>query len=150
MKAAFLLNFARLVEWPAEALPPEGQPLHLCTYGGDPFGDLLEQTFLGKKVQDRDVEIRDVETGEPLDACHMIFVATEDAEQRALVLDSTHSRSVLVVGQSDGYAAAGAAINLYEESGRIRFEVNRGAVKGAGLKASSRLLGLARIVGQEN
>ena len=146
VKAAFLLNFARLVEWPGDALPAEPNPWVLCVYGQDPFGGALEDTFRGKQVQERAVSIARPDSADGLDACHMVFVPAQRSGDGASVLARTARRSVLVVGESEGFAADGAAINLFEESGKVRFEINLDAARSARLKVSSRLLRLARLV----
>ncbi len=143
VKAAFLLNFARLVEWPAASLAP-GSPLALCVLGSSPFGGALDRVFSGKQVQGREVEIRSTEVSAA--DCHMVFVPGRAGDRGRQLLEATRGRSVLVVGESEGYAADGAAINLYESGGKIRFEVNRQAARAARLKVSAKLLGLARIV----
>ena len=147
VKAAFLLNFARLVEWPSDALPPKSKPWMLCVLGDAPFGQKLEETFRGKRVQQRKTSIVRIDSVDAVDGCHMVFV-TRQTDARHQVLERTRSRSVLVVGESEGYADEGAVINLFEESGKIRFEINLAAARSARLQVSSRLSRLARIVGE--
>jgi len=58
VKAAFLFHFAQLVEWPADALGDDKNPITLCTFGKDPFGGDLDTTLQGKSVGTRSLRIR--------------------------------------------------------------------------------------------
>ena len=82
--------------------------------------------------------------------CHLVFVPASQAGRFAALRDGLAKSRVLLVGESEDLARKGAAINLYEAEGRIRFEVNRSAAHRAKLKVSSRLLRLARIVEAED
>jgi hypothetical protein len=63
------------------------------------------------------------------------------------VFDRLRGASVLTVGDHDDFATTGGVIHFTRENYRVRFEINVRAAERAGLRISSKLLQLARIVG---
>ncbi|MEM7305563.1 MAG: YfiR family protein [Planctomycetota bacterium] len=149
LKAAFLFNFIRYTTWPKGTFKRKDEPITLLIVGKDPFGALLDKTFEGKKVQGRSVVIRRVaELPRTLDA-HLVYCCGLAAKTRSELLTRTSKQAVLVVGEVDGFAQAGACINMFLERQKVRFEINTGVAKRKGLSISSELLKLARIVKTE-
>jgi len=149
VKAAFLLNFARFVEWPASAHSSETSPIHVGVLGEDPFGETLERTFAGRTAQGRSLAV--LRSGDPKDlaSCHIVFIRTTRKDKPAALLEPFRERPVLTVGEAEGFARAGGILNFYLEERKVRFEINPEAAKRAGLKISSKLLQLARLVREE-
>jgi hypothetical protein len=146
VKAAFLYNFAKFVEWPAEAFDDADAPLTIGVLGEDPFGDTLEQTVKGKTANGRKLAIRRFHKVRDLQPCHILFISSSEKRHLSEILDRLKGSSVLTVGEVEGFAKRGGVINFFVEDNRIRFEVNVDAAKRAKLKMSSKLLRLARIV----
>lgn len=145
VKAAFLLNFARLVSWPPGALPAER--IDVCIVGAGPSAEAASAMLAGKSVEGRRVEIRRTPASAGgIAGCHIVFVTDEGHASAAAVLRAARGRPLMIVGESEGFARQGAAINLYLEGGKVRFEVNLQAARDAGLDFSSHMLRLARIV----
>jgi hypothetical protein len=140
LKAAFLLNFARFTEWPASADGPPGRPLTICLLGDDPFGPLLDSTVAGKNANGRPLAVRRLGKSDAPAGCEILFVSKPD------LLRPAAGQPILTVGESSGFARAGGAVGFFLEDNRIRFEINLDVVQRAGLKVSSRLLDLARVV----
>jgi hypothetical protein len=145
VKAAFLFNFAKFVEWPDDAFADRASPLVLCVLGEDPFGDALG--FLkGKTANGRPIVIRYAATLEELDRCHLLFVSSSEKPNLPKILQVTKSRSTLTVGDMEGFARAGGIINLVKTENRVGIEINLEAAQRTRLKISSKLLALAKIV----
>jgi len=142
-KAAFVLNFARYVEWPERAFPARETPLSICLLGRDPVGNAL-LALEGRQVQNRVVTVRRLANADEARTCHVLFLA--ESEERRLVhaLRGLIGLPVLTVGDTDGFIDNGGAIGLVQGEGRLQFEVNRHVLDQAQLKASSNLLKLAR------
>jgi hypothetical protein len=136
VKAAFLYNFARFVEWPAAMA---SGPLTLCLASHNPFGDALDDTLSGERIGGREVVAR-VITG-PTSACHLLFVP-QDVSAAPYLRD--RQAPTLTVGESDGFIANGGMVNFVREGTNVRFEIDATAAERAGLRISSRLLRLAR------
>lgn len=147
IKAAFLFNFAKFVEWPAEANLPEPGRHVFCVYGADPFGAVLDQTLAGKLVEGRAAVVRRVREPEALRACHLVFVPAAEEAALPRIVAALGQAPVLLVGESPGFAGRGGMINFFPHEERLRFEIHPAALQRARLKASVQLLDLARIVG---
>jgi hypothetical protein len=145
VKAAFLYNFAKFVEWPAAATPP-GAPLVVCVFGADPFGPVLEETIRGRAAKGRPIEVRRIEGASHLGGCAMVFVGAAEPVRTTAVLDDSVRKAVLTVGESAEFQERGGMIRFVLEDSKVRFDVNLGAARKAGLRIRSQLLGLARTV----
>jgi hypothetical protein len=146
VKSAFLYNFARFVEWPAEAPGAVAPRVTICVLGTDPFGQTLDQTVAGKAIGMRPFAVARIRSVAEAAACAVVFVSTAEAPRLSSVLAAFRSLPVLTVGDVDGFAEAGGIIGMFVENERVRFEINVGAANEAHLKISSKLLSLARIV----
>jgi hypothetical protein len=142
LKAAFLFNFAKFVEWPAEAFAGDADPIHLCLLGGDPFEGNLELAVRDKTIGGRRLQISRLVGPGQSKGCQILFVSGADGKPD----HGGNGLGVLTVGESGGFAAAGGVIDFVEKESRLAFEVNLDAAQRAGLKISSKLLSLAKIV----
>jgi len=142
VKAAFLYNFVKFVEWPA---PAASGPLTICAAGRNPFGTVLADTVRGELVNGRPLQARVILS--PDAGCHVVFVARGAAT--SAYLNAARNRPVLTVGESDGFIEQGGIANFYIDRGNVRFEINPEAAQRADLRISARLLQLARIAGGE-
>lgn len=144
IKAAYLLNFTRYVEWPAPRLPA-GSPLRLCLLGRDPFGEALAG-LEGRQVNGHEVRLRTVDGVETAGECHLVFIADSEERRVGLLLRGLAGRGVLTVSDIDGFAEAGGGIGLVVDERRVRFDINLTSVQREGLRASSQLLRHGRFV----
>lgn len=146
VKAAFLLNFAKFIEWPSDVFQDEQKPITVCIFRYDPFGRSLDDILEGKIVNNRQVVARRiVELGE-LSACQIAFVSEREEKRLPEVLNRLKGSSVLVIGETGTFAERGGGIQFFLEDHRLRFAVNVDAVRKAHLNVSSKLLTLAKIV----
>lgn len=146
VKAVFLLNFTKFVEWPPTAFPTPESPIVIGVLGADPFGAALDRAVAGETVNGRPVEIKRFKTLGELAPCHILFIAASHEERVPEILFRLGRSGTLTVADLDGFAARGGAVQFRTEAGRLRFEISRDAADRAGLRVSSRLLGLARTV----
>lgn len=146
IKAAFLFNFARYVQWPQGSFDARGTPVRVCVLGADDFARIVSANVSGKSVDDRSVEVVDLKNSESLSGCHILFVGDETRRPRRELLGEIGKLPVLTVSDSEGFAREGGIANFYRDANKVRFEINPGAARVAGLKISSQLLRLARVV----
>ena len=146
VKAAFLYNFAKFVEWPPDAFAGPQAPIVLGIVGEDPFGDALREIISGKTVNGRSFLIKRLKLGPELHGCHILFISSSEKKNLARIFESLKGSSVLTVGETDQFVQSGGAIKLFLEGNNVRFEINVGAASLARLKISSKLLALARSV----
>ena len=147
VKAAFLYNFARFVEWPPAAMGAPNQPFIVAVLGDDPFGATLDRTLSGKTLEARPIVVRRVDSLDEAARANILFVATSERAQVRHVVRTLSGTHVLTVGEMSGFAEHGGMIGFRTERQRVRFDINVGQASRAGLKISSQLLKLARIVG---
>jgi len=148
VKAAFVHNFTKFIEWPPEAFENENSPIRLGILGEGPInGPLL--AIYGKEVQNRKLEISRVRIGGDLRKYHIIFVNPSEKTRARSILHTLKGSGILTIGDMPGFAEQCGIINFYLESGKVRFEINIGASQREKLQVSSRLLRLARIVSSQ-
>ncbi len=139
VEAAFLLNFAHYVTWPAGAFSDARSPWRICILGRDPFGDLLEKTFRGRTEQGRPFEIYRADTVEELPECNIVFVAYRDAARRRSALAELRGRPVLTVGDAAEFLHEGGIIR-FEVADRVKMSINLDHARSAFLKIQTKML----------
>jgi len=142
VKAAFLLNFTRFVEWPQ--LPPEraSSSFSICILGDDPFGEALSRIVAGETVAGRPLVIKRIQRWP--DACEVLYIPASHTSPAAVLAEV--GQHVLTVGESSDFLRHGGMIRFVLENRRVRFDIDLRSVDRSGLKMSSRLLGVARTV----
>ncbi len=146
IKAAFLYNFTKFVEWPADRFADDSAPIILCIFGKDPFGATLGDTVSGKIVKGRHIDTKRINIVDDLDACHVLFVGSSGRERLRQIVASSHRANVLTVGDMDDFVELGGIIGLTKRANKIRFEINLVAAKQARLKLDLKLVTLASSV----
>jgi len=142
VKALFLLNFARFVEWPALSPAEAKEPFSICIVGDDPFRDTLDHLVQDEKINGRQIVVRRV--SRPEDSCQVLFVSA--SERNVLRTLSQAGRGVLTVGEAVGFLSDGGMIGFVLDDRRVRFDINLKAATSASISISSRLLSVARMV----
>ncbi len=151
VKAAYLYNFAKFVQWPEDHFANDKTPITIGVLGHDPFGSTLEKTIRGKTVNGRRLvtkrfQARGGKNTKELRRCHILYISTSERRHLADILWDLDGSDVLVVGEGTDFAPAGGMIGFVLEDQRIAFQVNREAVAKSRIKISAKLLRLARIV----
>jgi hypothetical protein len=145
VKAGFLLNFTRYIEWPAEAFESPDAPLMVCVAEPNPFGDELESLTAGQRVQGHPVAVRTA-VDDRTDGCHILFIPYAARARARAILGELERRPTVTVGEFPGFIAVGGMINLVTIADRVRFEIGMGAANRRSIGVSSRLLRLAADV----
>ncbi len=140
VKAAFLLNFAKFVDWPRAERA--ASPFAICILGDDPFGDSLNRIIAGESLSGRPIEVKHLQRWQA--SCEMLYISASYPSQ-ASVLSEVGS-DVLTVGEAPEFLRDGGMIRFFIDDRRVRFDINRRAVERSSLKMSARLLGVARKV----
>jgi hypothetical protein len=151
IKAGFIYNFAKLVEWPTSAFAQQDSPIVIGILGDDPFGATLDRIVADKKINGRGFAVKRLKWSKDLKDlrdCNILFVSSSEREHIDSLVDATKSLPILTIGDAPGFAKRGGIINFTLEDNKVRFEVNVEAAKRADLTISSRLLTLARIIQQ--
>ena len=143
VKAAFLYNFAKFAEWPGL---PAGTPIVSCIVGDDGIAAALVETVRGQSINGHTLDVSRPQDSATWKACHLLFIADAETRRSAGGLGAIRTLPVLTVSDGKGFLQAGGIIELYVEGGKMRFAINADTAERTGLRLSSRLLGLAKIV----
>jgi YfiR/HmsC-like len=146
IKAAYLLNFARLIEWPRDAFATADSPVTIGIIGDDPFGSALDLTVEGKRISNRRIAIQRLQWNQDLRRCHILFMSASESLRIGELASRVAGLPILIVGDTSRLATRGATINFTIEDDRVRFEVNVDAARRARLNVSSQILRVAKIV----
>jgi hypothetical protein len=145
LKAAFVYNFAKFTEWPADALAP-GQRLSLCVVGDEAVADAIEQVIKGQTVGGHDLTLHVLKADGPIRTCHLLYVGGLDAKGSRQLVASLQGAPVLTVSDSEKFAESGGVAQLILEKDRMRFAINVAAAQRVRLQLSSKLLRLATVI----
>lgn len=146
VKAAFLFNFGKFVQWPNEAFVQTADALVVGVLGDDPFDGALERMVASRSVQGKRIVVRRLKHAREVTGCHILFVSPSAESQWPAILKTLNGAPVLTVSDIRGFADRGGAINLYLDQRRVRFTVNLKATERARLKMSSQLLKVAAAI----
>jgi len=144
VKAVFLLNFTKFVEWPAGAFAGADSPIEICVLGEDKFGASLDQAVAGEAVNGRRVTVRRIMEAPAARGCQVLFLGAPEKE-RARILAGLET-GILTVGEGESFTHEGGMIAFFIEKRHVRFAINQTAAEKAGLKLSARLLNVASSV----
>lgn len=142
VKAAFLYNFTKFIDLPANAFSNDDEPLSICIVGEDPFGNAFD-SIKDKVVKNRKLVVRHVSGAERVRQCQVLFISESEKSRMQEILKKNDHMGVLTVSDIEGFNEAGGMINLVTVDKNIRFKINLKAAQKAGLKISSQLLKLA-------
>jgi hypothetical protein len=145
VKAAFIHNFAKFIDWPEDAFETGTSPVRIGILGTGPIDEPLLQ-LNGKEVHNRVLEVTKVRSIQNTDGYHIIFVNPSEKNRVRSILRTLKGTGILTVGDIPEFAKRCGVINFYLERGRVRFEINVSAANRQNVKISSKLLKLARIV----
>lgn len=144
VKAAFLLNFTKFVEWPATAFEDAHSPLAICILGDDPFGSALDDLVQGESVNGRKLVVERIRRAPRPKSCQVLFLNKTEKDVSTIL--SSLGSGVLTVGDGEGFVREGGIIAFAVEGRHVRFDINTRAAAEASLTISSRLLHVARSV----
>jgi len=145
LKGAFLFNFVRFATWPAESLP-SSPTLSVCIVGDRAVGEAFMKVVTGRPLDGRTIVVSIVEPGLAFPICHVLYLSRLPRNQVAEILASHRDAPVLTVSDLDGFAAMGGMVEMFVDSGKMKFRINPRSAKRARVQISSRLMVLAELV----
>jgi hypothetical protein len=144
LKAVFLYNFTRFVDWPVEAFANASSPFVIGIVGGDPFGNYMEETVTGENINGHPIVIRRFENA-VIENCHILYINSGSSDFIKDIIEQVSSKSVLTVSDHSSFVKWGGMIRFYTEENKIRIQINAAAARDAQLIISSKLLGVAQV-----
>jgi len=146
MKAVYLYNLAKFVEWPAPAFQNAGAPISICVLGQNPILHTLEEAVNGETIEDRKLIVRPVADVSQVNNCQILFVGSPDRKYLRSLLRDLKTTGILTVGEAESFTSEGGVVNLKLEGGKVRIEINLKAAERQQLRISPKLLTLAQVV----
>lgn len=150
VKAAFLYNFTNFVEWPEQAWQKSDDPIIISVVGNEAFAAVLEKTVAGRKAQGRSFQVRRYPAWPgwiaPIRVSHLLYIENSSAGDPQKIAMDLGGTPVLIVGNGPEFARRGGMIQFLRQGDRIVFEINRRAAEASGLRISSRLYQVAKII----
>jgi hypothetical protein len=143
LKAAFLFNFAKFVQWPPTAFEGVASPIVVGVLGENPFHDDLARTIRNKTIDEHPLVIKEFRSPSEATNCHILFISTSEKNRLPEILKGLKGTSVLTVGEMEHFTESGGMINFVLVGKKIRFQINNDEATKAGLKISSKLMSLA-------
>jgi hypothetical protein len=143
LKAVFLFNFARFVEWPPQSFADPHDPFTICVLGENPFGSALDDAVRGKTVANRPIAIHLVVSGQQARTCQILFVSASERKRVNGILEALRNCCVLTVGDTEDFTENGGIVQFRMKDARVRIQIDAEAAERAGLRISSKLLSLA-------
>ena len=146
VKAAYLYNFGRFVEWPGKVAATQGGSFTVCVLGQDPFGPSLDATLAGETIGGKAVVARRISSAQESDNCQILYLSLTEASRLNKIIAELDRKSVLTVSDMPQFVNRGGMIQFVLEGGRVRFEINLASAENARLVLSSELLKVAAAV----
>ena len=150
IKAAYLFNFGRFVEWPSGGDSPNGGPFTFCILGHDPFGLNLDHMLAGRTINNKAITVKRIATAEESSGCQVLFLDAEEQGKLNKIIEALDDEAVLTVSDIPEFSKHGGMIQFVEKENRVRFEVNLDATRRAGLTLSADLLKVATAVKRQS
>lgn len=145
MKAAYIYNFAKFVEWPAKDLPPGDSQLVIGILGPDPFDGVLDNTVKGKKIDNHPLVVRHIDSPSDAKSCQILFISSSEKKLWPEISANIAGAGVLTVSENwDHFIQDGGIVYLFIDDKKICFDINDDAAKREGLTVSSKLMQLAK------
>jgi uncharacterized protein DUF4154 len=146
VKAAYVYNLARFVEWPPESFKRATEPLRLCVLGASPIRPILGEAVQGETIDGRKLEVRQLADTAQAAGCHVVFIASSENQRLPALLRELRPPGTLTVGETEDFLREGGAVNFRLENDKVRIEINLRAVAEQKLRVSPNLLSLVRVV----
>ena len=146
VKAAYLFNFAKFVEWPKKAFADENTPITIGILGDDPFGPALDSLAASQEIQGREIVVRRFSRIDGIENGQILFISRNREKLLSDILGRLEGKCVLTVSETRTFAFDGGMINFVIIDDKVRFEINVKAAERAKLNLSSKLLRVARTV----
>lgn len=147
VKAAFLYNFGRYVEWPQEAFAGKDGPFVIGIFGENPFGTVLDRIAKAKTVQDRRIEVRNINSLDSLADCQILFIPNSvTVEQQQRIIEKLRKKPVLLVGEIPKFIDLGGGVDFFLDGNHVRFEINVDAIVRKKMQIDAKLLRIGKKV----
>jgi hypothetical protein len=145
VKAIFLYNFTRFIDWPSNAFASNDEPFKIGIVGTDPFGVYLEEVVRGEKVSGRPIVVERYKNVREIKNCHMLYINVTNQKDIKNILAAVGEKKTLTMSENPEFVKWGGMIRIYSDDNKIRIQINDAAARKAGIKISAKLLNVAEV-----
>lgn len=145
IKASMIKKIVFFIEWPADAFKADNH-FKIAVLGDHPINPILTKVYQDQSIKNMPVKITFIKTVDEIPDCNLLFISSDFEKSIPKILDIVKQKSILFMSDTDGFAALGSQINFYDDSNRIRFEINPDSFINSKLNVNYRLLSLAKII----
>jgi hypothetical protein len=146
VKAAYLYNFAKFVAWPERSFVKADAPIDICVLDDTSFESTLREIVSSHSVDGHPVQVVHVTAVVGAHGCHILFIPSLQAKQARAFIEAIGNKSIVTVGETQGFLEEGGMIRFALEEGKVKFQVNLRAAAQSGVRISARLLSVATRV----
>lgn len=145
VKAVFIYNFTKFIDWPANSFNHPEPAFVIGVVGNQSISPFLQEAIAGELAAGRPILIKHFASAREIKNCHILYIGSEDPDRVKAIIAQTQNQSILTVSDSPNFLRWGGMVRFYTEKGKIRLEINSDAAKSAGIRISSKLLSVASI-----
>ena len=145
VKAVFIFNFTKFIDWPSDAFISTDSPFIIGVVGKQSISSYLQEAIAGEYAAGRTILIKHYSSPKDVRNCHILYIGSEDPDKVKAIIASTQNHSILTVGDSPNFLRWGGMVRFFTEKGKIRLEINSDAARSSGIRISSKLLSVASI-----
>jgi hypothetical protein len=147
LKAVFLFNFIRFVQWPPGVLPVAGEPFVIGVLGDDPFGTSLDEVTANELIEGHEIVVQRYRDIREITTCHVLFISQSETPRLDSIFRALRGKSILTVGESERFEGRDGIIRFLVVQNKVRLKINVAAAREAKLTISSKLLRQAETTG---
>ncbi|MBI5471943.1 MAG: YfiR family protein [Ignavibacteriae bacterium] len=148
LKAVYVFNFLQFIEWPASSFENSDSPIIIGVLGPESFKNTLDEIVRSERIGNRLIQTKRYASVSDIDKCHLLYISPSEDGKMESVLRQVEQSATLTVSDIDQFAEMGGDIGFFLENNKVRFAINVQSLRTANLNASSKLLRLAKIIGQ--
>lgn len=145
VKAAYIYNFTRFVDWPLEAFRAADAPFVIGILGNDPVSTILDDLVKDEKIGDHNITVEHYTDLKQVGNCNILFISAEEAFKNSKLITSINRRGILTVSDVADFSKWGGIVRFYKEASKLRLQINPAEAKAAQLSISSKLLSISSI-----
>lgn len=144
LKAAFVYNFTRFVEWPA-ASSNDGAPFVISVLNEDRLAAKIQELVKGERIGNRPIVVRRLNRKSEIGNCNILYVSVKDASDIKDQLSNISRRGTLTVSDAPNFARWGGIIRFFKDDNKLRMQINIDEARASRFGISSKLLSLSSI-----
>jgi hypothetical protein len=150
VKAAYIYNFIKFVEWPSTSFENEYSPFIIAVYGDNPFGSIIQDAFNERTLYNRKWILKTINSVEEISGSHLLFISDTNIPELNKILAEANKHPILTVGDNiEGFCFKGGIINFSSKNSKYKFEINNTNAIKTKLVISSKLLSLSKLIKED-